>query len=426
MIALPDDSSHELRCTKNVVTTERNSTDRRESGKRLMCDSRPAIRRRPTSEGTQYKLVASFGRILIRKLEQSEGLRDKTQVHRDSVAIKANPRTLKTKMFKDALYYESLSSGSEPKNIAVEEREESSSLKGVMGSRPPPETYKLVVVITFLVFAAFSNWAALAYIHDFVGREALPDVVFAIVSEQTWALKVGDAMVVLCITCLVALVVLHNERVVMLRRTFFIVACLYTMRTISLLCTQLPSGYVNNNSQCRARMNRSSMNWNLFAFRILQQTVKLGFQDVDDKMLCGDLLFSGHTISMVISTLTIGYYLPKSLKPLRYVPWILTWIGMVCMVVSRTHYTIDVVFAYWMSTGIFTLYHAFSEIETARERESSVLRRLWIMRVVEWLEENTTPSREYPREYVPLVNTRRGEGECESEFAVDISDSSYS
>ncbi|VDM39357.1 unnamed protein product [Toxocara canis] len=308
-------------------------------------------------------------------------------------------------------------------------------------------------------------------------REALPDVVFAIVSEQTWALKVGDAMVVLCITCLVALVVLHNERepfwpasplvgdamvvlcitclvalvvlhnerVVMLRRTFFIVACLYTMRTISLLCTQLPSGYVNNNSQCRARMNRSSMNWNLFAFRILQQTVKLGFQDVDDKMLCGDLLFSGHTISMVISTLTIGYYLPKSLKPLRYVPWILTWIGMVCMVVSRTHYTIDVVFAYWMSTGIFTLYHAFSEIETARERESSVLRRLWIMRVVEWLEENTTPSRylafliimklcvavnnmarEYPREYVPLVNTRRGEGECESEFAVDISDSSYS
>uniref|UniRef100_A0A0M3HI00 PAP2_C domain-containing protein n=1 Tax=Ascaris lumbricoides TaxID=6252 RepID=A0A0M3HI00_ASCLU len=35
-------------------------------------------------------------------------------------------------------------------------------------------------------------------------------------------------------------------------------------------------------------------------------------------MLCGDLLFSGHTISMVISPLTIGYYLPHSHKSLRF------------------------------------------------------------------------------------------------------------
>ncbi|VDM50426.1 unnamed protein product [Toxocara canis] len=91
---------------------------------------------------------------------------------------------MKTKMFKDALYYESLSSGSEPKNIAVEEREESSSLKGVMGSRPPPETYKLVVVITFLVFAAFSNWAALAYIHDFVGRSGTSEASLTKVSAH--------------------------------------------------------------------------------------------------------------------------------------------------------------------------------------------------------------------------------------------------
>uniref|UniRef100_A0A915AKQ5 Sphingomyelin synthase-like domain-containing protein n=1 Tax=Parascaris univalens TaxID=6257 RepID=A0A915AKQ5_PARUN len=268
-----------------------------------------------------------------------------------------------------------------------------------MSSRSPSETHKLLVVIIFLVFAAFSNWAALAYIHDFVGREALPDIIFGIVSEQKWALKVGDAMVMLCVTFLVLLVFFHQERLILLRRTFFIVGCLYTMRTISLLCTQLPSGYVNNNSQCRARMNRSSMSWDSLALRILQQTIKLGFQDVDDKMLCGDLLFSGHTISMVISSLTIGYYLPHSHKSLRYVPWVLTWIGMICMVVSRTHYTIDVVFAYWLSTGIFTLYHSFSEIETTRERGSTVLRRLWIMYVVEWLEESTLPSR-----YISLNN----------------------
>lgn len=32
------------------------------------------------------------------------------------------------------------------------------------------ELRKLLFVLTFLVLAAFSNWTALAYIHDFVGR----------------------------------------------------------------------------------------------------------------------------------------------------------------------------------------------------------------------------------------------------------------
>lgn len=42
------------------------------------------------------------------------------------------------------------------------------------------------------------------------------------------------------------------------------------------------------------------------------------FKDMDDSMLCGDLLFSGHTLAMVVSTLTIAYYLPDRLKILRF------------------------------------------------------------------------------------------------------------
>jgi len=32
------------------------------------------------------------------------------------------------------------------------------------------EPIKLAVIINFLIFAGFSNWVALAYIHDFIGR----------------------------------------------------------------------------------------------------------------------------------------------------------------------------------------------------------------------------------------------------------------
>ncbi|VDN06810.1 unnamed protein product [Thelazia callipaeda] len=244
---------------------------------------------------------------------------------------------------------------------------------------------KLLFVLTFMLIAAFSNWIALAYIHDFVGRNALPDIAFAIMPELLWTLKVGDAMVTLCSVSFFALLFLHKNRLIIIQRTAFIVACLYTMRTISLLCTQLPSGYIDNSERCQAQNNYSGQDWNVMIWRVFSQATKLGFQDIDDKMLCGDLLFSGHTLAMVVSSLTVAYYLPNSLRLLRYIPWISAWIGMICMVISRTHYTVDVIFAYWLSTAVFNLYYSFCEIDLTNRR-SSILHQLWMIRVVNWLE----------------------------------------
>uniref|UniRef100_A0A8R1TYR3 PAP2_C domain-containing protein n=1 Tax=Onchocerca volvulus TaxID=6282 RepID=A0A8R1TYR3_ONCVO len=254
------------------------------------------------------------------------------------------------------------------------------------------ELRKLLFVLTFLTLAAFGNWIALAYIHDFVGREALPDIVFSVVPELLWTLKVGDAMVTLCSTFFFTLLFLHKNRLIIIQRIAFIVACLYTMRTISLLCTQLPPGYIDNNKRCRNQSNRTGQKWDIIAWRVFSQAVKLGFQDMDDEMLCGDLLFSGHTLAMVISSLTIAYYLPESFRPLRYIPRLLSWIGMICMVISRTHYTIDVLFAYWLSTAVFSIYHAFCEIDLTN-RKLSILYRLWVVQIVGWLEVDITPGR---------------------------------
>ncbi|KAM3723286.1 putative phosphatidylcholine:ceramide cholinephosphotransferase [Dirofilaria immitis] len=261
---------------------------------------------------------------------------------------------------------------------------------------------KLLFVLTFLLLAAFSNWVALAYIHDFVGREALPDIVFSVVPELLWTLKVGDAMVTLCSTFFFTLLFLHKNRLIIIQRIAFIVACLYTMRTISLLCTQLPPGYIDNNKRCRSQNNRTGQKWDIIAWRVLSQAGKLGFQDMDNEMLCGDLLFSGHTLAMVVSSLTVAYYLPDSFRPLRYIPRLLSWVGMICMVISRTHYTIDVLFAYWLSTAVFSIYHAFCEIDLTN-RKLSVLYRLWVMQIVSWLEVDITPGRIENRFEFPLL-----------------------
>lgn len=55
-------------------------------------------------------------------------------------------------------------------------------------------------------------------------------------------------------------------------------ACLYTMRTISLLCTQLPPGYIDNNKRCRSRNNHTGQKWDIIAWRVLSQAGKFGFQ----------------------------------------------------------------------------------------------------------------------------------------------------
>lgn len=121
-------------------------------------------------------------------------------------------------------------------------------------------------------------------------------------------------MVTFASACMIAVFVLHKHRAVVIRRTLFIIAVLYFMRTVSLASTQLPSGYFNNTEMCREQLNKTDRVFNVYLIRVLEQTVHFGLQDIEAKMLCGDLLFSGHTLILVISSLTVEYYLPYKLR----------------------------------------------------------------------------------------------------------------
>lgn len=121
-----------------------------------------------------------------------------------------------------------------------------------------------------------------------------------------------------------------------------------------MMCTHLPPGYIDNHHRCRARVPLDNRTWKMYLSRLLEQTIHVGFQDIEDKMLCGDLLFSGHTLVMVMSALTVGYYLPDDKKFLKYFPQFFAVIGTICMIISRTHYSVDVFFAIMLSVSIFS------------------------------------------------------------------------
>lgn len=250
----------------------------------------------------------------------------------------------------------------------------------------PLEPHKLALVIVFLIMAALSNWISLAYIHDFIGRDPIPDIVFNFIDEQPWATPVGDFMVTLSSMALILLFIVHKHRVVVIRRVLFIIGCLYTLRTIMMLVTQLPSGYKNNSLRCQPASTNTS--FSTYLQRTLEQTIHVGFQDNSEQMLCGDLLFSGHTLIMVISSLSIDRYIDKSYKYMKIFPFFFALIGIPCMVISRTHYTCDVLIALFASKGIFIVYHVFCEIQSSTDRRHSILRTLLIIKIIDWLEEN--------------------------------------
>ena len=70
-------------------------------------------------------------------------------------------------------------------------------------------------------------------------------------------------------------------------------------------------------------------------------------------MLCGDMLFSGHSLMMTISALTIAYYSPDRFKRLKHLPKLFMLVGMFCVSISHTHYFVDIIFAYWSCVFVF-------------------------------------------------------------------------
>ncbi|CAJ0941659.1 unnamed protein product, partial [Mesorhabditis belari] len=262
--------------------------------------------------------------------------------------------------------------------------------KSGMPQRIPWEFGKIAFLFIYLALAGCSNWAVFSFTHDRAGREPLPDILFDLLPEQEWAATWGDWSVTANILCLLGLISLHRFRLLIARRAFFIAGTLYAMRSISLLFTQLPPGYVNNAKRCRVRENTTTLE--TFFSRLGEQTIRMGFQSKEG-MLCGDLLFSGHTLVMMTCTLCVAHYLPRRWKLLSIVPYTISICGMIFLIISHTHYTIDVIFAYWLTNFVFIIYHAYVEVDMLVERRQSVLHQVWIMKLVSWLEENIVPGK---------------------------------
>uniref|UniRef100_A0A915Q6T0 Sphingomyelin synthase-like domain-containing protein n=1 Tax=Setaria digitata TaxID=48799 RepID=A0A915Q6T0_9BILA len=105
---------------------------------------------------------------------------------------------------------------------------------------------------------------------------------------------------------------------------------------------------------------RSNGSLNIIISRVIRTFWSAGIEQLRPRELCGDLIISGHTISIFIAALALKEYCPRRLYYLAELCYAATFLAVFCILLARKHYTIDVVLAYCLTTRVFWTYHSLS------------------------------------------------------------------
>jgi len=96
------------------------------------------------------------------------------------------------------------------------------------------------------------------------------------------------------------------SRWIVCRRVFVIVGILYSMRSITMYATVLP--LANTHVYCSPKIN-TTLSFGQTALSVTKEVVKLilagGLPITGKKTMCGDYIYSGHTIVFMLTYLLI-------------------------------------------------------------------------------------------------------------------------
>jgi len=250
-----------------------------------------------------------------------------------------------------------------------QEQERSDKKLNYSGNRFPRERHKTIVAICLLFIAAVSNDLVLSYIHEKVPEgKPLPDFVFSNTPYIPQALIISEYLMLSSFGVLIILTFLHKYRWIVLRRIATIGSLLYFGRCITMFVTQVP--IADANYYCSPKLEPSERTFLVIAARAMKIVTGVGLKINGKHTLCGDYIYSGHTIVLVVSYLFIREYIPRNWRLLHFASLLTSFAGVVLLLISRGHYTIDVLVSYWICTRIFWQYHTMAGIPVLRESRS--------------------------------------------------------
>ncbi|CAL2035005.1 unnamed protein product [Caenorhabditis brenneri] len=214
------------------------------------------------------------------------------------------------------------------------------------------------IVATVMVGVGWlSNEVALAWVHERVPYDyhPLPDLFFSHFPEIRGAIRIAEYIMIILLVSALLVMFTHQHRWIVIRRTFFCIAMAYCFRALCVTIFQVPVPSVN--TYCAPKSNSS---FELVAGRVVKMFWSAGIEQLRPRELCGDLIVSGHTLTIFTAFLVFKTYAPPRIQPLSHVYHILAFTALFSILLARKHYMIDIVLGYTVSTRIFMEYHALA------------------------------------------------------------------
>ncbi|XP_031357340.1 phosphatidylcholine:ceramide cholinephosphotransferase 2-like isoform X2 [Photinus pyralis] len=257
--------------------------------------------------------------------------------------------------------------------------------------RFPQERWKTVIAAIVLFFSFLLTLTALAIVHEKVPDrnvvDPLPDVFLSNVPEMIWGLSVSEYMIIICVASTLIVSVLHKHRFIVFRRLFLILALLYLYRAITMFVTVLP--VPSKTYYCSPKTNATSI------YEVTKRVIVLfsgmGLSINGKHTYCGDYMYSGHTVILVISCLFISEYTPKKLYLVHWLYYLMALVGVIMLQLGHGHYTLDVIVAYYITTRIFWTYHTLANNSFLKQHSpNNYLGREWWYCLFLYFEGNVT------------------------------------
>ncbi|MED6260396.1 sphingomyelin synthase [Ataeniobius toweri] len=265
----------------------------------------------------------------------------------------------------------------------------------------PTEWGKTGIAFIYAIICFVTTTVVISVVHERVPPKEhtppLPDKFFDLFDRREWAFSICEINGMLLVGLWLIQWILLKHRSIIGRRFFFIVGTLYLYRCITMYITTLPVPGMH--FKCSPKLLG---NWEAQMRRIMKMIAGGGLSITGSHSMCGDYLYSGHTVMLTLTFLFIKEYSPRRFWYYHWFCLALSAFGIFCILLAHDHYTVDVVVAYFITTRLFWWYHTMANQQSLKETsQSNLLSRVWWYRLFQYFEENVNGT--VPRNYqLPL------------------------
>uniref|UniRef100_A0A1A7YJK7 Phosphatidylcholine:ceramide cholinephosphotransferase 1 n=1 Tax=Iconisemion striatum TaxID=60296 RepID=A0A1A7YJK7_9TELE len=261
----------------------------------------------------------------------------------------------------------------------------------------PTEWRKTGIAFIYAVICFVTTSIVISVVHERVPPKEhtppLPDKFFDLFDRVEWAFSICEVNGLLLVGLWLIQWILLKHRSIIGRRFFFIVGTLYLYRCITMYITTLPVPGMH--FKCSPKLLGD---WEAQMRRIMKMIAGGGLSITGAHSMCGDYLYSGHTVMLTLTFLFIKEYSPKRYWWYQWLCWTLSAVGIFCILLAHDHYTVDVVVAYFITTRLFWWYHTMANQQSLKESsQSNPFSRVWWYRLFQFFEENVRGT--VPRSY---------------------------